>query len=74
MTAHDPNLARAHGGLLGWLGFGARPARDQPDPAASASANDRRGTVQQRQLAEVGAFLSAHKLPVTAQTLMVAWN
>jgi diguanylate cyclase len=74
MTAHDPNLARAHGGLLGWFGFGARSSADQPGQAAPAQPADQRSSLQQRQVAEIGAFLGTHKLPVTAQSLMIAWN
>ena len=72
MTAHDPNLGRPTGGLLGWLGFGQRPATNPSDHAPAPAV--RTAPLQQRQMAEVGAFLGTHKLPVTAQTLMIAWN
>lgn len=74
MTAHDPNLARSHGGLLGWLGLGSRAAAEQSGPKDSAEAPERRATLQQRQVGEIGAFLGTHQLPVTAQTLLIAWN
>ena len=72
MTVHDPNLGRPTGGLLGWLGFGQRPAAEPSGQGPAPSA--RAAPLQQRQMAEVAAFLGTHKLPVTAQTLMIAWN
>ena len=74
MTAHDPNFVRSHSGLLGWLGLGSRPAADGPDPKVASTAPERQATPQQRQVGEIGAFLGAHKLPVNAQTLIIAWN
>ena len=72
MTVHDPNLGRPTGGLLGWLGFGQRSAAESTNRDAAPSA--RAAPLQQRQMAEVAAFLGTHKLPVSAQTLMIAWN
>lgn len=74
MTAHDPNFARSTGGLLGWLGFGARPSADASDLSEGPTEPERRSSLQQRQVIEIGAFLGTHKLPVSAQTLMIAWN
>ncbi len=74
MTAHDPNFIRSHSGLLGWLGLGSRPAADGPDPKVASTAPERQATPQQRQVGEIGTFLGAHKLPVSAQTLIIAWN
>ena len=74
MTAYDPNFARPHGRLLGWLGLRSRQPTEQPDSNDSACEPERRSTLQQRQVGEIGAFLGMHKLPVSAQTLMVAWN
>lgn len=74
MTAHDPNLTRSHGGLLGWFGFGHRTAANPTDPVEAAAASERRASLQLRQVSEIGAFLGVHQLPVTAQTLNITWN
>ena len=74
MTAYDPNFARPHGRLLGWLGLRSRQATEQPDSNDSACEPERRSTLQQRQVGEIGAFLGIHKLPVSAQTLLIGWN
>ncbi|MFM5925193.1 MAG: diguanylate cyclase [Novosphingobium sp.] len=74
MTAHDPDLGRPVGGFLGWLGLGPRPSRAASGADAAPEPDQRRGGLQQRQTAEIGAFLAAHRLPVNAQTLSVAWN
>lgn len=72
MTAHDPSLHR-RSGLLGWLGLGARDGG--PSPAATpAPGADRRQSVRDRHLDEIGAFLSYHQLEANAQTLVVASN
>jgi diguanylate cyclase len=72
MTAHDPSLGRANGGLLGWLGFGRGPAEPAVEPEGEQI--DRRATLRLRQLDEVARFLSAHQLEVNAATLTIAWN
>jgi diguanylate cyclase len=71
MTAHDPSLGRP-GGLLGWLGFGSRPADAQAAPPAAPV--DQREAVRLRQLDEVGSFLTYHQLEVSANTLTIAFN
>lgn len=69
MTAHDSTLHR-RGGWLGWLGLGRG---DEAAPGAGAPpATERRQSVRERQLAEIGAFLSYHQLEVNSQTLAVA--
>lgn len=73
MTAHDPSLSRSTGGLLGWLGFGARPAT-ATEPLPPPAQRDRREAPRQRQLDEIGSFLSYHQLEVSANTLTIAWN
>ena len=58
------------GGWLGWLGLGRG---DEAAPGAGAPpATERRQSVRERQLAEIGAFLSYHQLEVNSQTLAVA--
>lgn len=74
MTAYDPNFARPHGRLLGWLGLGSRQAAKQPNSNDSACEPERRSSLQQRQVGDIGAFLGIHKLPVSAQTLLIGWN
>ena len=74
MTAHDPNLARTHGGFLGWLGFGSRQGEHLAAPPQSSSRADQRDVLQQRQIAELAGFLATHKLEVSAFNLAVAWN
>ncbi len=74
MTAHDPNLGRQQGGLLGWLGFGPRPAPPSPDQAQAQPRQERRASLQQRQVVEIGAFLGNHKLEVNGRTLAIAWS
>jgi diguanylate cyclase len=74
MTAHDPNLARNSGGILGWLGFGARHNELTDQPPAEPKSPERRIALQHRQVEEVGNFLALHKVEVTALSLSVAWN
>lgn len=75
MTAHDPSLGRQHGGLLSWLRFGKGQVDDQDTPGPPQPAGqDRRDNLRMRQLEEVGRFLSAHRLEISAATLAVAWN
>lgn len=72
MTAHDPSLGRP-GGLLGWLGLGPRPHEaDTAAPPPPAPLRERRQSLRERQLDEISAFLAAHHLEVTAQTLSIA--
>ncbi|WP_374281129.1 diguanylate cyclase [Novosphingobium sp.] len=72
MTAHDPSLGRP-GGLLGWLGLGPRPHEAEATaPAPPAPLRERRQSLRERQLDEINAFLAAHHLEVTAQTLSIA--
>lgn len=73
MTSHDPSLGRSNGGLLGWLGFGHRLA-EPAEPASGDEQVDRRAAHRLRQLDELGRFLSAHQLEVSAATLTIAWN
>ncbi len=75
MTAHDPSFGRP-GGILGWLGLGLRRtdgAAESGSPAELAP-GDRRTIARLRQLEEIGAFLSYHKLEATAPTLVIAYN
>lgn len=72
MTAHDPSLSR-RAGLLGWLGLGQRDDAASPHDSP-ASGTDRRQSVRDRHLDEIGAFLSYHQLEVNVQTLVVASN
>ncbi|MEY4239709.1 MAG: hypothetical protein RL339_2310 [Pseudomonadota bacterium] len=72
MTTHDPSLHR-RGGLLGWLGLSNRDD-STASAAASAPGVERRQSVRDRHLEEIGAFLSYHQLEVNAQTLVVASN
>ncbi len=74
MTAHDPSLSRSHGGLLGWLGFGSRHVDEAGNDETVASPGDRRDAHRHRQLDDIGAFLSHHRLEVNAQTLGVAYS
>ena len=72
MTAHDTSLGR-QSGLLGWLGLGSRAAADSAEqPASPPPQRERRQTLRQRQLDEIGTFLATHQLEVTAQTLGIA--
>jgi diguanylate cyclase len=71
MTVHDPSLVR-RGGILGWLGFGARGAAE--DDATTATAGERREPARSRQLDEIASFLSYHQLEVNAQSLAIACN
>ncbi len=74
MTAHDSTFARSHGGLLGWLGLGSRPVAEPSEPIDGDAQTARRATPQQCQLDEISGFLGTHQLPVTALTLVTAWN
>ncbi|HEX4848147.1 MAG TPA: hypothetical protein VFV30_08380, partial [Novosphingobium sp.] len=75
MTAHDPELGRPASGILGWLGFGGRQAAAPGGaPREARPAGERRGSLQQRQLEEIGAFLTLHKLEVDADMLAIAWR
>ena len=58
-------------GLLGWLGFGARPHSGALAPAdlALPAAN-----AKQVQLSEIGRFLDSHGLDLTTASLTVAWT
>ena len=71
MTAHDTSLGR-QSGLLGWLGLGPRPVAETAEPATPLPQGERRQTLRQRQLDEIGTFLASHQLEVTAQTLGIA--
>lgn len=73
MTAYDPSLGRSPDGLLGWLGFGRRPAAITPPELAVPPLADRRDELRLRQLGDVGQFLRTHQLEVTAATLSTAW-
>ena len=73
MTAYDPSLGRPPGTLLGWLGFGPRPAAVSPHEQAEPPQADRRNELRLRQLGDVGQFLRTHQLEVTAVTLSTAW-
>jgi diguanylate cyclase len=70
MTAHDPSLHRRRG-LLGWLGLAGR---EDANPDANRPGIDRRQSNRDRQLDEIGTFLSYHQLEVNAQTLTIASN
>jgi len=72
MTAHDPSLHR-RSGLLGWLGLGGRDGETAPASGPNPAA-DRRQSVRDRHLDEIGAFLSYHQLEANAQTLVIASN
>jgi diguanylate cyclase len=75
MTAHVPNLSRSGSGLLGWFGFGPRPADPVAAPGAAAPQQpERRGALQSRQLEEIGNFLALHKIEVTPLALTTAWT
>ena len=74
MTAHDPQLHRPAKGFLHWLGIGSGEddearARGATPAAAPAARHDH---PQQALLEEIGAFLNAHRLEVTAYTLAIA--
>lgn len=74
MTAQDPFFSRPPG-ILGWLGFGNRPhpaGQSVPDPVPDRP--ERRDALQWRQLDDVGRFLVAHRLDVSARSLAAAWN
>ena len=71
MAADNPGFDRAHGGWLGWLGFGAaRRGRAAADDAAQLPVPNAR----QQQLDEIGRFLDQHALDITATTLPIAWS
>ena len=74
MTAHDPELGRSNRGLLDWLGLGQRGDSAVQRQAIPPPRQERRVSLQQHQVEEVGAFLGAHKLEVNARTLALAWN
>lgn len=71
MTAHDPSFARPVG-LLGWLGFGARPPAEAAAPEVLPT--ERRDASRLRQLDEIGSFLTYHQLEISAETLTTAFN
>lgn len=71
MAAHDPALHRSEG-WLGWLGLGHDRSAAAPDPTGADTPGNT--SPRDRQLAEIGAFLSHHGLDVNAQTLTVASN
>ena len=77
MTAHDPSFARQQGGFWRWLGRSRLTTHPGPDDGAepnrrTPSAPDRRHSLRQRQLDEIGQFLNFHRLEVTSQTLAIA--
>ncbi|MEQ1498941.1 MAG: GGDEF domain-containing protein [Novosphingobium sp.] len=74
MTAHDPSLGRPGGGILGWLGLGARQLEIQPDAGDPPSPTDRRENLRLRQVEEVARFIAAHQLEVNATSLAAGWN
>ncbi len=77
MTAYDHTFGRQRGGFWRLLGFG-RASDDTAleDSNVTSSTQtappDRRQSLRQRQLEEVGRFLNYHGLEVTSQTLTIA--
>ncbi len=77
MTTYDHSFARQQGGFWQRLGFG-RPIFDAEHEASGGgcgtqpATTDRRQSLRQRQLDEVGQFLNLHGLEATGNTLAIA--
>lgn len=70
MIAHE-HYPEWRGGLLGWLGLRRKSATAR---RPSGPARDPREAASARQLGEIAAFLTYHRLDVNGQTLSIASN
>ncbi len=75
MTAHDPQFAREHGGILRWLGLRG-PTPPQPTSQADCGvrdvALDPRERRRRQLLTDIASFLVTHRLKVSPYTLAIA--